>query len=202
MVRRFEDVSYPKVHTKSTAEEAVNPEQLTKIGELLFINHHSEDQTRRAARPDRKTISAHVQRAIRHQRRTSSIVRLRPSTFARMSLNQNTRDTKTNGGAPSPARWAVSWINGRCFERRCTFAAKTPFNSHNAMLKSSSNQTSEQQCEEVMIFWETARLQCPNLSEHILANGLVDSVLPGGLSKSEPAKVAFYACESACLGGV
>ena len=202
MVQGSRNTSDSNGSVKWTPEAAFDPKEHAESRKLLFINYFSVDRTRNSHNPDRKTVSAHVQRKIRQIKRIDAGIKLKPAAVGKMLFRYRSRDITEDEAGPSPTQQSPFGNRNVPLGRdvgRCQSSAQTAFNLDDLRSDPSSRQTLEDQLEKALILLERVLLQPPKVCKPLLGSGVLDKVVPGGVSKLKLANNVFQFCECAHL---
>lgn len=153
-MQRSQNASDSTSYTRCTPEGS---KQRTESQKFLFINRYSVDQNRKSHGPDRQTVGAHVQRAVRQEKCTTARKKLRSAISGDMQFRYRSRDT-TDVETLIPSRQfsASEHQNFRC---GCCVAksralAQAACNSIDQRLDSSSRQALEEKLEKASLLLE------------------------------------------------
>lgn len=186
--------------TEGMSDWSRNPKQPIESQKVLFINRYSVDPTCKPHGPDRKTVGAHVQRAIRTKKRIDSSLKLRTSVLSEVFSRYRSRSVVQDEILTSSIQWSTFAENSLRLGPNVAIhrkLAQRTFTANDLKLGFSSRNPLEDQLEKASILLGTVQLRLSKLPGPLLGTGLFDIAMSGELSKSRPAKTVFQFCESA-----
>lgn len=170
--------------------------QHTESRELLFINRYSVDQDRKAHGPDRQTISTHVQRIIRQEKRMAARESLRTTIPGGKQSRRDSNYTADAGARLSPHQCSTSEqrdLQCGCFYARSRLLAQTVSTSSDQTPDFSSRQALELKLEKTSTLLETMQMHLSKIPEPLPG---ASSLNIRALSTSKTAKTLLSFCES------
>lgn len=170
--------------------------QYTESRKLLFINRYSVDQDRKTHGPDRQTISTHVQRVIRQEKRMAARENLRPTIPEATQSRHDSKYTADVGARLSPRQCSASEqrdLQCGCFYARSRLLAQTVSTSSDQTPDFSSRQALELRLEKMSSLLETMQMQHSKIPEPLPGASSLDI---RALSTSKTAKTVLSFCES------
>ena len=157
---------------------------------ILFINHYTIGETQGVDRPDRKTISSHVQKVIRQTKLVDASIRLKPAACGGISSDCHAGRTRGDQGRLLRGRWTLHWKEG--YNTACSVTSPKPSISGDSMIDDMRKERSLGRFEGKV----ASGLEIPILSADQTVRPAPDML--EDFLRSTTASVAFGCCEC-CL---
>jgi hypothetical protein len=173
--------------------------QNTESRKLLFINRYSVDQDGKTHGPDRQTISTHVQRIVRQEKRMAARENLKPTIPEGRQCRHESKYTVDVGARLSPHQCSASRqrnLQCGCFYAKPRLLAQTVSTSSDQTPNFSSRQAVGLKLEKTSSLLETMQIQLSNVPESLPG---ASSLEIRALSTSKIAKTVLSFCESYSL---